>query len=255
MIDYPRFPISEAHLRKFPDSMEFQSWKVNFRTEVGSKTVDPHLTLQWIKEVQTAKSIDDLITSRSIVGRTDFTDYDMLDAMIASALKKLLDKHVHFRKRFSVEEQRAQKYGRFSRGRQIACMIYEHIRATGSYDSVQGVSDLFKKQRLQNDDVQDFHVPWDKHYYQQVKHLQKWSWEDCTSQNCRILMSFRPCWLGTIKKLYETKDHRAIRELKTAVRLHLDQAMRARNCRARYEIVERGMVTKSQKKKEEQTQI
>ena len=26
-------------------------------------------------------------------------DYDMLDAMIASALKKLLDKHVHFRKK------------------------------------------------------------------------------------------------------------------------------------------------------------
>ena len=34
MIDYPRFPISELHLGKFPDSMEFQSWKVNFKTEV-----------------------------------------------------------------------------------------------------------------------------------------------------------------------------------------------------------------------------
>ena len=33
----------------------------------------------------------------------------MLDAMIASTLKKLLDKHVHFRNRASVEEQRAQK--------------------------------------------------------------------------------------------------------------------------------------------------
>ena len=32
----------------------------------------------------------------------------MLDAMIASALKKLLDGHVHFRRRASVEEQRAQ---------------------------------------------------------------------------------------------------------------------------------------------------
>ena len=37
-----------------------------------------------------------------------FTDYDMLDAMIASALKRLLDKHVRFRKRVSVEEERAQ---------------------------------------------------------------------------------------------------------------------------------------------------
>ena len=42
------------------------------------------------------------------VGQRDFPDYDMLDAMIASAMKRLLDKHVHFRKRASVEEQRAQ---------------------------------------------------------------------------------------------------------------------------------------------------
>ena len=164
---------------KIPDSLEFLSWKLNFRTEVGSKTVDPHLTMQWINEVQTAKSIDDPMTSRSIVGRTDdFTDYNMLDAMIASASKKLLDKHVRFRKRFSVEEQRAQKYGRFSRGRPIACMIYEHIRATGSYDSVHGVSDLFKNNAYRMTMSYDG----TKHCYQQVKHLQKWSWEDCTSQ-------------------------------------------------------------------------
>ena len=83
--------------------------------------------MHWIEEVEIAKSIDEVMTSRSIVGRTDFPDYDMLDAMIASAFKKLLDKHVHFRRRVSVEEQRAQKYHRFLRGRQIACVIYEHF--------------------------------------------------------------------------------------------------------------------------------
>ena len=31
MIDYPRFQISEMHLGKFPDSVEFQSWKVYFK--------------------------------------------------------------------------------------------------------------------------------------------------------------------------------------------------------------------------------
>ena len=96
------------------------------------------------------------MTSRSIVVRTDFPDYDMFDAMIASALKKLLT-HVHFRKRVSVEEQRAQKDDRFLRGRQISYMIYEHFRATGA----QGLSDLFKI-RLQNDDVQDFDTRWDQ---------------------------------------------------------------------------------------------
>ena len=48
--------------------------------------------MHWIKEAEIAKSIDQLI-----VGRIDFPDFDMLDAMIASALKKLLT-YVHFRK-------------------------------------------------------------------------------------------------------------------------------------------------------------
>ena len=100
------------HLGKFLDSMELQCWKVNFKTEVRAKSTFLHITMHWIEEVEMAESIDDLLTSRSIKGRKDFSDYDMLDAMIASALKKLLT-HVHFRKRVSVEEQRAQKDDRF----------------------------------------------------------------------------------------------------------------------------------------------
>ena len=117
--------------------------------------------MHWITEVEKAQSIDELMTSQSILVRRDFPDYEMLDAMMASALKKLLNSHVHFRKRVSVKEQRAQKHDRFLKGRQIACMIHEHFRATGAYEAVQGPSDLINK-RLQNDDVQDFDVRWDQ---------------------------------------------------------------------------------------------
>ena len=34
MMDYTRIPISEMHLGKFPDLMQFRSWKVNFKTGV-----------------------------------------------------------------------------------------------------------------------------------------------------------------------------------------------------------------------------
>ena len=61
----------------------------------------------------------------------------------------------------SVEEQRAQKYDRFLRGRQIAYMIYEHFRATRACEAVQGPPNLFSIS-LQNDDVQDFDVRWDQ---------------------------------------------------------------------------------------------
>ena len=73
---------------KFPDTVELQSWKVNFKTEVYTRTADPQITMGWIKEVAIAKSIDEHLTSRSIVGGTDFPDCDKLDAMSASALKK-----------------------------------------------------------------------------------------------------------------------------------------------------------------------
>ena len=65
--------------------------------------------MRWTKEGEIAKSIHKLMTSRSIVGRNDFPDYDMFDAI---------------RKRVSVEGQRAQKYDRFLRRRQSANMIY-----------------------------------------------------------------------------------------------------------------------------------
>ena len=78
----------------------------------------------------------------------------MLDVMIASALKKILNSHIQFLKRIGVEEQRAQKYDRFLRGGQISYMICEHFHAPRAYESVHGLY-LFTI-RLQNDDVQDF---------------------------------------------------------------------------------------------------
>ena len=63
MMDYPRSPISDMHLGKFPDSMVFQSWNVNLKTETCSRRVGPHLTMQWIKEVEIAKSIGEVMTS------------------------------------------------------------------------------------------------------------------------------------------------------------------------------------------------
>ena len=39
VIDYSRFPISELHLGLFPDSMEFQSWKVTFKTRFVRRSI------------------------------------------------------------------------------------------------------------------------------------------------------------------------------------------------------------------------
>ena len=43
------------HLGTFPDSMEFQSWKFNIKTEVCASSQFPHITMNWITEVEMVK--------------------------------------------------------------------------------------------------------------------------------------------------------------------------------------------------------
>ena len=82
------------------------------------------------------KSVDELVASRSIVGRNDFPDYYVLDAMIASALKRLLDRHIHFHKRESVRRAACSKNTTDSyEGDKIAYMICEHFRASGANEA------------------------------------------------------------------------------------------------------------------------
>ena len=57
--------------------------------------------------------------------------FEVLDAKIASALNKIIH-NSHFKRKISLEEQKAQKEDRFLRGRQIAYLIYENFRVTGS---------------------------------------------------------------------------------------------------------------------------
>ena len=134
----PSYLSSEMHVGKLPDHTEFQSWIVNFRTEVCPKAKNPTRALQWIKEIYEAKSLDDLITPKSMTGK-DFIDYKEVDLVMASTMKRCNDKQTHFRKKISVEEQRAQKDNRFLRVRQIAHLIFEYFRPAGSFDEIQGL--------------------------------------------------------------------------------------------------------------------
>ena len=57
-------------------------------------------------------------------------NFEALDARIASALNRIIH-NSHFKRRISLEEQKAQKQDRFLRGRQIAYLIYGYFRVTG----------------------------------------------------------------------------------------------------------------------------
>ena len=82
----------------------------------------------------------------------------MLDAKIASTLNEIIQ-NSQFKRKFSLEEHKAQVQDRFLRGRQIAFMICEYFRVTGVHDTVLDYADLFSI-TLRNDDVLEFDTRW-----------------------------------------------------------------------------------------------
>ena len=86
------------------------------------------------------------------------TNFEMLDAKIASALNKIIQ-NSHFKKKVSLEEQKAQKEDWFLRGRQIACMIHDYFRVSGAHDTVMDYTDLFSV-TLHDDSRWDEVLPW-----------------------------------------------------------------------------------------------
>ena len=214
---------------------------INIKTPVCAKSALPHITMHWIREVDISESMNDLVTSRSITGRQDFTDYDMLDAMIASVLKELLT-HVHFRKRVSVKEQRAQKDERVLRGRQFAYMIFEHFQTTGACEAVQGLSDLFNIR---------LHTEWWRSGFRYKMGPSSISskWNTYVNGPGGFIRQklHDSVQLQKVLALYEQENIRnneqpSYSRLKTSVRRHIDQTSRTRN-----KIVARGAVNKSRK--------
>ena len=139
--DQQRLQISDLHFDKFPSLATFACWKIRFKTEVCTCSQFPTEAMLWIKEVEMVDSVGDLKSSSSIRG-IQMPNFEVLDAKIASALTRIIQK-TQFKRKVNLEEQKAQKQDRFLRGRQIACLIHEYFRVTGANDSVENYADLF----------------------------------------------------------------------------------------------------------------
>ena len=116
--DQQRLQVSDRHFDKFPSPATFACWKIRFKTEVCTCSQFPTEAMQWIKEVEMVDSVDDSRSSSSIRG-ISMPNFEVLDAKIASALNKIIH-NSHFKRRISLEEQKALKEDRFLRGKQIA---------------------------------------------------------------------------------------------------------------------------------------
>ena len=147
------------------------------KTEVCSCSGCLTVAMLWIKEVEVAKSVDDVMTSQSIEVHA-FLDFEMLGAKIASAVKRIITNQ-YFRRRFNVQKREAQAQDRFLRGRQIPHMIYENFRASGAVKlplilQIHSLS-LYKEMT-----VKILVYVGTKLYFLQVKYPRKMSWRVCT---------------------------------------------------------------------------
>ena len=73
---------------EWPQPTEFRSWKIRFRSEVSHSSQHPRAAMQWIGELEDAKSIDDRISSASIKEKS-IPDFKNFVFKIASGLRKI----------------------------------------------------------------------------------------------------------------------------------------------------------------------
>ena len=206
----------------------------------------------WIKEVEMVESVDDLKSSCSVRGiRTP--DFEVLDAKIASALNRIIH-NTRFKKKVSLEEQKAQKEDRLLRGRQIAYLIYEYFRVTGANDSVENYADLFTIS-LRNDDIQEFDSKWDEILLSMTQIPSDDILEGL--YKLRIRESEK---LKTVLELYNMEIHQKkagpdYHRLKTMVKRSIEQNLRIKNFEARNGDYETNAVVKNQgtKQREQRT--
>ena len=188
-------------------------------------------------------SVDELRSSLSIRG-VSMPNFEVLDARIASALNKIIH-NSHFKRRISLEEQKAQKQDRFLRGRQIAYLIYDYFRVTGIHDSVENYADLFTIS-LRNDDVQEFDSKWDGILVSMTKIPPDDILEGL--YELRIRESEK---LKTVLELYNMEIHQKkagpdYHRLKAMVKRSIEQEIRNKNFGIRNGNYEKNAVVKNQ---------
>ena len=240
--DQHRLQILDLHFDKFLTPATFACWKIRNKTVVCTCSQFPTEAMQWIKEVEMVDSVDDLRSSSSIRG-ISMPNFEVLDARIASALNKIIH-NSHFKRRISLEEQKAQKQDPFLRGRQIAYLIYDYFRVTGIHDSVENYADPFTIS-LRNDDIQEFDSKW----YGILLSMTKIPPDDILEglYNLRVRESEK---LKTVLELYDLEIHQKklgtdYHRLKTMVR-SIELEIRNKNFGIRNGNFEKNAVVKNQ---------
>ena len=115
-------------IRQIPNTFNILILEEKIQNQVTTCSDFPSDALLWIKEVEMVESLEELKSSRSVCGRI-FQISRCWTRRVASALNEIIQ-NSQVKKKFSLEEQKAQKEDQFLRGRQIA---FCDLRLLSSY--------------------------------------------------------------------------------------------------------------------------
>ena len=153
--------------KKYADKIEFEKflksntlviWKTNFKSEGCSSSSVPTEAMVWINEINSARNMDELKSSSSILGRM-LPDFEVLDSKKASALKKLLS--ADFTRRVHMEKLKEQQDIWLLKGRHIAWMIHDNFKISGTGEPLLDFNDLLRVD-FKYDNMQGFDTKWDE---------------------------------------------------------------------------------------------
>ena len=114
-------------------------WKICLQSDVFHSSQYPRAAIQWIVQVEDAKSIDYLITSRSMTGKPILV-FENLDVKIASGLRKIQTRN--FKKHFTTDKCKAQSEKGSLTGRHIAWMIHDLFKIRGEHGAILDFRDI-----------------------------------------------------------------------------------------------------------------
>ena len=157
-LNQKRLHILDFHFDKFSTQATFACWKIRFTLEFCICSQFFTEAMQWIKKMELNDSTDELRISSSIRD-ISVPNFEVLDAMSTSALNKFIH-NSHFKKRISLEEQKAQKQDCFLRGKRFFSLDLRSLPGHWEHDSVENYTDLFTFV-LRNGDIQEFDSKWD----------------------------------------------------------------------------------------------
>ena len=210
-----------------PQSSNICLLEERFKTEVCICEQFPTEAILWNKEVEMVESVDDLKTSSSTRG-IRMPDFEVLDARIASALNKIIH-NSHFKRRISLQEEKAQKQDRFLCGRQIAFFDLRILRGYWVQrfcrEFCRPFHKLFFGTMIFRNSIRNgtkFFCPWRKSQLMS-------SWKDCANWEHQSLRNSRPSW-----NLYEMENHQKragpdYHRLKMMVRRSIEHSLRMKN--------------------------